>query len=223
MSWRSRISTMTVTVLFGASLAVAQGSSTTPDRQWGQTGQQSRTDQERNQQQTLTGCLQTGAAANQFILRTESGQTWLLTGRDLESQIGHTVTVTGDVIRQGPENPYSGASGGPDTYGAYPQQGPVGTTNQGRYGAPGSNQSGAPGAYGAPGQSGASGGYGAQNQNNPYDTANQGTAGSGASSQSSAAASAGELNVNRVVVVSNTCESSGSGSEQKQGGYRNSR
>ena len=48
---------------------------------------------------TLTGCLQKGDEANEYVLTASDGSTWELRSDtvDLAPHVGHTVTITGTV------------------------------------------------------------------------------------------------------------------------------
>ncbi len=48
---------------------------------------------------TLTGCLQNGENANEYLLTTKKGSTWEVKSDNvkLDQHVGHTVTITGVV------------------------------------------------------------------------------------------------------------------------------
>jgi hypothetical protein len=50
---------------------------------------------------TLTGCLQKGDGANEYVLSAKNGSTWELRSDsvDLAPHVGHTVTITGTASR----------------------------------------------------------------------------------------------------------------------------
>ncbi len=57
------------------------------------------TQDEHSNVRTITGCLQKGEGANEYVLTGRDGSTWELRSDavDLASHVGHTVTVTGAV------------------------------------------------------------------------------------------------------------------------------
>jgi hypothetical protein len=54
-------------------------------------------DKENGKVRTLTGCLQKGDGANEYVLMGKNGSTWELRSDsvDLAPHVGHTVTITG--------------------------------------------------------------------------------------------------------------------------------
>src|SRR6266496_3643138 len=58
-------------------------------------------DKDTEKARTLTGCLQKGDEANEYVLTAKDGSTWELRNDtvDLASHVGHTVTITGTASR----------------------------------------------------------------------------------------------------------------------------
>jgi len=60
----------------------------------------------------ITGCLQQGPVAKEYLLTTSDGTTWGVNERDMymNNYVGHTVTVTGDVMRPTPDERKDGGA-----------------------------------------------------------------------------------------------------------------
>jgi len=98
-----RIGLVAAVSLFAVMVSTAQNSPPNPPQSPGQNTQQDNQNRPggtggAEQSQMLTGCIHKSTNANEFTLATQDGNSWTLVAREgtnLNSHVGHTVTVTG--------------------------------------------------------------------------------------------------------------------------------
>ncbi len=86
---KRNISTWIAAIVFVGALSLASAQATTAP-------------QATNKVVEITGCLQQGPAAKEYILQSNDGSTWVVTSVDrnmyMNDYVGQTVTVSGDAV-----------------------------------------------------------------------------------------------------------------------------
>ena len=88
---------LAATCMFAVSgLAQTGSSATSSGTQATTTEKQSTSKKAQGAKKTLTGCIEAGSEANEYVLKTGSKKTIeLISSEDLKAHVGHTVKVTG--------------------------------------------------------------------------------------------------------------------------------
>jgi len=102
---------LAATCMFAMS-SLAQTSATSSGTQSTTTGSQSTKKAGAAKEKTLTGCIEAGSEANEYVLKTGSSKKpiELMSSEDLKAHVGHTVKVTGKWSSEASEKKEMGGS-----------------------------------------------------------------------------------------------------------------